>query len=213
MRWGSVIAALGICFLAACSFESRSNGFTCETSADCPNARACEMGWCVVSDPTAPDAEIGGIDADTTGIDAAPDAMPDAMPVDECVLCTGGTCTNDCTLTGDCPNYDCAVAGCDCSFSCTADSTRCNGECKAGTTCSVDCGGASKCHPKCKPGAICDFDCTGVKDCKRAKCEGDAQCLLNCTDTMGMDCKWDVCDGGEMSCPGDILACGRDCPL
>jgi hypothetical protein len=177
--------------------------------------RVCDLGWCVQPDSVVPDAEVATIDADTATADApigSPDAMPDAMPVDECIACIGGTCSTDCTLTGDCPNYDCAVAGCDCSFSCTADSTRCNGECKAGTTCSVDCGGASKCHPKCMPGGICDFDCTGVKDCKRAKCEGDAQCILNCTDTTGMDCKWDVCDGVEMSCPGDILVCGRDCP-
>ena len=217
MRWGTLLlGALSFCLLASCSFESRSSAFACDVEGNCPNDRVCEMGWCVVpgsnqadANPLLPDANLALPDANLALPDAAPpeaDAMPPA-----CLACEGGTCTEDCTITGDCA-YDCSVDACNCSFSCTADADKCNGECKANTTCSVDCGGAKQCHPKCKPGAICDFDCTSVSDCKRAQCEGDAQCILNCTGTTGNNCKFDICGGVEMSCPGNILVCGRDCP-
>lgn len=213
LRWGSIAAGiLSLGLLAGCSFDNRSNAFACETQSECTDGRVCEMGWCVVPGAGLHDANLALPDANLALPDATPDAMPPDATPPECLACTGGTCTEDCAIVGDC-SYDCAVDSCDCSFSCTADATKCNGECKANTTCSVDCGGAKQCHPKCKSGAICDFDCTGVSDCKRAKCEGTAECLLNCTDTTGMNCKWDVCDGVETSCPNNIIACGRDCPL
>lgn len=203
MRGVSLLSVFAIGLLVGCSLvERRSDAFACDTIDDCSDGRVCTMGWCVVSDPTTPDAAEPTIDAD-------PANVVDARPPNECLACSGGTCVEECTLADNC-SFDCAIDGCDCDFTC--ETNTCNVECKANTTCSVDCGGSDQCRPTCKPGAVCDFDCTNSNNCRLAKCEGDAQCILNCFDTDPGNCKWDVCDGVEMSCPGNIKVCGRDCP-
>ena len=190
-----ILSALIACSLSGCNFDERSGTFACATQMDCSDGRVCEMGWCVVSESQVPDADLP--------LDAA-------MPDNRCVACESGACSDHCA--GAQCAYECAVDGCQCSFSCTEASMTCNGTCNSETICNIDCGKGRQCHATCKSGSICDVDCTGVKDCKRVSCEGNAQCILNCTDTAGMNCMFERCDGVELSCANDIKVCNRDCP-
>lgn len=69
----------------------------------------------------------------------------------------------------------------------------------------ADCSGA-RCHNN----AICAFDCTNAASCADIDCVNNAMCLVDCTGATV--CDFDICAGGEMSCPGDIIVCNRACP-
>lgn len=63
--------------LCGCSFPRSSEGLSCVTDQDCDSGRACEQGFCTVSERIGPDASSGVVDAP-----ADPDGMvePDADP-------------------------------------------------------------------------------------------------------------------------------------
>lgn len=144
------------------------------------------------------------------GIDAAVEpADPDAAPAEcsaGCADCGDGCCTETCA--GDC-QLECDSSDCECNLDCAATSGVCDVKCKK-ADCSIDCRQVDECKPKCEMDSSCTIDCTGAGKCDKAECTHGASCLLDCT---GADsCRFMRCEGELTSCPGDILACNRECP-
>jgi hypothetical protein len=130
----------------------------------------------------ASDGGLGGTDAPPGG-----DGAPDGPVPGGCDTCDDGSCADLCP------------AG-DCDLSCTQ-----------GCNCQLDCGMTDgTCTVSCTGGSVCDIDCTGVNNCDNVTCTGQALCLLRCAGAQ--NCGFDACQGGEKSCPGDIIVCRRDCP-
>ena len=96
----------------------------------------------------------------------------------------------------------------DIHLECVAPTDSCKPRCEE-ESCTIDCRQADSCEAACKQ-ATCTIDCTGARHCDRVKCEEDSGCLLDCTGAER--CGFDRCDGEVTSCPGDLLACNRDCP-
>jgi hypothetical protein len=93
-------------------------------------------------------------------------------------------------------------------FECATAPDPCKPRCE-GDDCVIDCRQADTCEASCKE-AACDIDCTGASHCDRVKCEAGSECLLDCTGAER--CRFEKCDGEQTTCPGDVLACNRDCP-
>ena len=93
-------------------------------------------------------------------------------------------------------------------WECASEQDTCKPRCE-GDDCVIDCRQADTCEASCKQ-ATCDIDCTGASHCDRVKCEEGSECLLDCTGAER--CRFEKCDGEQTMCPGDILACNRDCP-
>ncbi|MDB4976998.1 MAG: hypothetical protein JWN48_5339 [Myxococcaceae bacterium] len=122
--------------------------------------------------------------------------------------CAGGvpchvSCAGSNTCTGSCK------AATDCSLDCRG-AVLCSASCDGEAHCSTDCRGADRCASMCKPGATCDTDCTGADTCTNNTCGKGASCLLRCGD--GTSCGFATCEGAQLSCPGGVLTCNRDCP-
>ncbi len=74
----------------------------------------------------------------------------------------------------------------------------------------IDCLDTNNCRAACESDSSCEIDCKGANNCRQIYCAADAACLLDCTDAA--DCGFQSCAAGAMTCPGDIIVCGRGCP-
>jgi hypothetical protein len=95
----------------------------------------------------------------------------------------------------------------------------CSVECKGGASCDVDCQNTNDCKVTCESDALCDVHCGSAGegggaqegyDCDEIKCRDGAACLIACNDVN--DCGFSECYQGAISCPGDVIVCGRPCP-
>lgn len=77
--------------LAACDFPTPSEGYACDTTADCDNGRVCTDGYCVVGSMVGSgvdartDSSTPPIDAPPSATDAPPDADPFVTTAMQCV--------------------------------------------------------------------------------------------------------------------------------
>jgi hypothetical protein len=131
--------------------------------------------------------------------------------------CTGATstcgvecrsfCSANCAGADDC-NLECRDAA-ECKFSC-ADATNCDVLCRHDSVCTVECPGGTCNDIDCHNNAICNIDCTDAVSCDAIQCTDNAQCLVNCAGAGA--CAFAGCEFGELSCPNDVIVCGRLCP-
>ncbi|HJL03803.1 MAG TPA: hypothetical protein RMH85_03540 [Polyangiaceae bacterium LLY-WYZ-15_(1-7)] len=200
--------------------------------SSCEEGLTCDRGSCRVVD-IAP-SELtpypqGGLDAGA-GMTPADGGLDGGM-LDGGVLDGGAPIPDAATPTPDAgtdaatptPDAGSCPAGCDCDLDCTSGLCSCNDGC-----CAPDCAGAETCDLRCQSGSCdvdatsagtvrvdcrggstCETDCTGATDCS-VQCRGSADCLVDCTGAAS--CGFSSCNGGEMSCPGDVFVCGRACP-
>lgn len=132
----------------------------------------------------------------------APDARapePDAGPAACTDVCPGGDCELHCE----------GPEGCACQLDCAGTDGKCKARCEA-EDCTIDCRDVNNCEPECRRGSTCSIDCTGANNCEKVKCADDSGCLLDCSGSN--NCEFEECRGEVSSCPGDVLACNRDCP-
>jgi hypothetical protein len=153
------------------------------------------------------DAAMDPIRDASPGEPGEPDAAPPECS-DTCMTCGSGCCTQSCGGGGNC-RLNCNHEECDCALDCAATEGTCEPRCERGATCAIDCSGVNNCRPRCREGS-CDIDCTGANNCDEVRCTDGASCLLQCTGAN--NCAFDSCDGEQLSCPGGIVACNRDCP-
>ncbi len=133
-------------------------------------------------------------------LEACPDGGCD-LACDACTCyldCDGasGACASSCTNGATC-NVDC-VAAADCQVGCT------------GSNCTVDCRDATSCVAACTNSSTCSVDCHGAADCSSIECKSGSDCLLQC-DGVGL-CGFSPCNGGQQSCPANVVVCNRACP-
>lgn len=139
------------------------------------------------------------------GADAAADAPPDAgaPEPDAQPVCTERCPGGDCELRCEGP------AGCACQLDCAGTDGKCRPKCER-EDCAIDCRDVNNCEPECRRGSTCDIDCTGANNCEKVKCADSSGCLLDCSGAN--NCEFEECRGEVVSCPGDVLACNRECP-
>lgn len=133
-------------------------------------------------------------------------------PQDCLAMASCGPCASPtkATCVGGFCDLSCSQTSCDYTVECGA-APDCRVECDNGSDCTVSCLGAIECEVRCRDvGTTCFTDCTGATLCDGPRCRDGAECLLDCTGAI--TCGYDDCEGGLMSCPGDILACNRACP-
>jgi hypothetical protein len=88
----------------------------------------------------------------------------------------------------------------------------CDVNCSGGASCDVDCMNTNNCKVTCSTDASCDIRCGGSSgnDCDDIECRRGASCIIHCG---GVDnCEFSECHAGALTCPGDIIVCGRPCP-
>jgi hypothetical protein len=91
-------------------------------------------------------------------------------------------------------------------------SNNCNVSCSDGASCEIDCMNDNNCKIDCSEDASCDIRCGGPNgnNCNDIKCRSGASCIVHCG---GVDnCAISQCHTGAVTCPGDIIVCGRPCP-
>jgi hypothetical protein len=198
---------------AACSlsmdgdvFRNGDEGDTGETPDAAPGGGGAQADAGANQPDPDPDA------ATPPAADASPEpGEPDAAPPecsDTCMMCGSGCCTQTCGGGDNC-RLNCNHEECDCALDCAATEGTCEPRGERGATCAIDCSDVNDCRPRCREGA-CEIDCTGANNCDKVECTEGASCLLQCTGAN--NCEFERCEGEQTSCPGDILACNRDCP-
>ena len=125
---------------------------------------------------------------------------------------------------------ECPAATCSCMLRCGDDARRCNPDCSDSYQCQIDCGTSDRCNPRCSgQGGVCFIDCAGTGRCDAecsgsstctiacadgapctARCRDQAACLLDCGDASR--CELEGCKDGAVSCAGNVIVCGRECP-
>ncbi len=143
---------------------------------------------------------------------------------------SGCACDFDCSVSNATCDADCSGAatctlnchqGSECSVLCREGSTcdlvftsmnRGTATCSEGAACTIDCSGSTFCTVTCESNATCEVDCTNASKCEDTICATGASCLVDCTGTSPGKCVFATCEGGEQSCPNDIIACNRACP-
>lgn len=142
-------------------------------------------------------------------------SVPDAAAIldcdgsDECAACCekGAICTIDGAWVN---NLDITVAAAEFSEIDCYETNNCQVECREGAICDVDCFGANNCKVACERGAQCDVHCENGNNCNGITCRKGASCAIDCNGVE--NCGFAVCDTGALTCPGDIIVCGRPCP-
>jgi hypothetical protein len=89
---------------------------------------------------------------------------------------------------------------------------NCQVDCREGASCEVDCMNNNNCQVDCSRDASCEIRCGGPSgnNCDDIQCRRGASCAIHCG---GVDnCGFSECHAGAISCPGDIIVCGRPCP-
>ena len=166
----------------SCTVDCR-NGSSC--NVDCTDAQSCT--------PTCrqgADCILGCANADTCNV--------------ECKQ--NGDCIVDCSSVNDC-DLSC-IQGDSCFLNCTG-AEDCGVACEQGVDCTVDCTNADSCSAFCGQEAGCSINCTGAENCE-VTCRQGSTCVLDCTGSTS--CGFSACQGGEASCPGDIIVCNQGCP-
>jgi hypothetical protein len=174
VSWRAVLLVIAIA-AGGCSFQRRSESYTCQVPSDCGPGRTCDQGWCV---------EVGepGIDADPDAPDADPNA-PDGAPPDafvcppECSSCEGTLCIIQCNTSDGAAPCNAAPITC-------PPGVACKVECLAGNSCAsgVDCSDSANCR----------IECTGTGSCAGPLTCGAGPCHIECDDgtcTGGIDCR------------------------
>lgn len=171
-------------------------------------------------------SDDGGTDAGVdAGVDAGPDAGPDAGvdagvdagPGDPpCVglpamcgtgggRCTCGMCTCDATCSSNCEVRCSDSDRCDTDARMVSDvEVQC-----ANSTCVIDARMASNVTVLASMGADVEVDCSSASSCD-VECAGGSRCLVRCQ--AASTCDISMCPTMVMSCPMQIIVCGRACP-
>ncbi len=113
----------------------------------------------------------------------------------------------DCEGADSC-EVDCkksAICNIDCS-----DAESCEYKVKKNAYAEINCNGVEHCEGKCLRDSWCEVDCLDAESCDDIYCKSGAECLLSCAGAA--ECGFAKCVGGELSCPGDIVVCNRECP-
>jgi hypothetical protein len=160
-----------------------------------------------------------------------PDGMNQHCTSDDCRLdnpqgsaamldCAGmDKCDTDCSSDSTC-SIDGAMTN---NFKATVEAARfsevdcygnnnCDVHCREGASCDVDCMNTNNCKVDCSRDAACEIRCGGPSgnNCDGIACRRGASCIIHCG---GVDnCEFSECHAGALSCPGDIIVCGRPCP-
>lgn len=146
-----------------------------------------------------------------------------------CAGCSSGCCLDSCGA-GDCM-LQCTGVSCPCNLDCEQTNGKCETACSGNSTCAVDCtevnnceatctGNATtcsynctdtnNCEVNCSNSATCAVDCRDANNCDKMRCMSGASCIVDCTGAN--NCSFDTCNGGQQSCPGNIIVCNRSCP-
>jgi hypothetical protein len=176
------LAALALLVAAtpACSFERRSQAFSCQPGDDCGSGKSCVSGWCV-------DGDGGGVvaDADPNAPDSAADGA-EGCPL-QCSVCEGNLCIVTCAAPDSCATEVVCPAGMLCKVECNGDRS-CGGgiDCQGSiTSCKVECMGTDSCDGliRCgNPTTTCNVECVAGGTCTGGIECGDAcSCLVGCT--------------------------------
>ena len=202
------LASVALVAAAGCSLWIDGDHFSGPPPADADAAAGRGLEQDSAPDPmeppdAGPDAGLdSGGETDAGETDAAPPACTDG-----CAGCESGCCTETCG-GGNC-RLACDAPACSCDLACAATAGRCDVTC-AQAVCSIDCREVGDCTARCQDESDCAIDCTGAADCTKTDCIRGAGCLLDCTGAAG--CSFRTCDGAITSCPGDVIACNRECP-
>lgn len=188
----AVILAVSV---AGCSVNHRSNEFTCDTQADCPDGRTCSDGLCITNGTPTPDGPTGD------GPPPPPDAF--ACP-SQCTSCRpdSHTCVVNCNVSPATCNVGIKCPeGFNCEIACTTEGGCPNVDCSPGASCKVTCNGPGTCrNVKCGAGP-CDISCAGQNSCRGVDCKDSCACDLACANQSS-------CFGGFVCPPGpSINAC------
>lgn len=162
-------------------------------------------------DPDASPDPDPRIDAAPMQPDAAPmPGQPDAAPEcsNSCGMCGSGCCNETCGGGPDC-RPTCEQDGCYCALDCAGTDGTCEPRCERDSACAIDCSDVNDCRPRCRRGT-CEIDCRGANNCDKVQCTGGASCLVDCAGAN--NCEFERCDGQQMSCPGGLIVCNRECP-
>jgi hypothetical protein len=154
--------------------------------------------------------------------------------------CVGGICESDvCLPSCDCDAICTTSDACNCVGGCLCDGMVCADNCSArcsgaATVCVIDatsvsnltpffCGDGATCYVDMSgsggnldsgerhctgPGTSCDINCEDASNC-HPYCLDHAECVLRCAGAS--NCSFEDCWTSEVSCPGDVEVCGRDC--
>ncbi|HWN70103.1 MAG TPA: hypothetical protein VNM90_20825 [Haliangium sp.] len=138
-------------------------------------------------------------------------AMLDCAGMDSCNTdcSSNSTCSIDGTMTN---TFQASVGAARFSEIDCYGNNDCDVTCREGASCDVDCMDTNDCQVTCSRDAACEIRCGGPNgnNCDDIRCRGGAACILHCG---GVDnCEFSECHAGALTCPGDIIVCGRPCP-
>lgn len=152
-----LLAAVGLGALSttSCLVSRRSEGYACNTSADCRDPeRSCENGYCVLA--------------------------PCPSPCTSCDL-VDKTCQIDCTVQGKPCNAVQCPAGFDCTIKCTKPNVCAEIDCSQSNSCDITCSAVAACGAiTCGAGA-CDITCSNQTSCGNVDCAGSCRCDVSCS--------------------------------
>jgi hypothetical protein len=207
------LAALALLVAAtpACSFERRSQAFSCQPGDDCGAGKSCVSGWCV-------DGDGGGgvVDADPNAPDSAADAEGCPSP---CNVCEGNLCVVSCTAAASCATEVVCPAGMLCRVECNGQGSCAGGvDCRGAIgNCKVECNTADTCAGliRCgNPTTPCTVECVGADTCTGGvECSDACSCVVDCgglgSCTTPAVCR-EGCTTGEGGCKnmGGGCMCG-----
>jgi hypothetical protein len=138
-------------------------------------------------------------------------AILDCAGMDSCATdCNSdSTCSIDGTMT---QTFQASVGAARFSEIDCYGNNNCDVACREGASCDVDCMNTNNCKVDCSRDAACEIRCGGPNgnNCDDIQCRRGASCVIHCG---GVDnCEFSECHAGAISCPGDIIVCGRPCP-
>jgi len=178
---GAIVGTVAGALLWSCSVNRVSDGFKCDSNADCALDRVCTNGYCVI------------------GQNPLLDAPPQDAAV--CPAICGGTCdfqTTTCTITGTGSGNLACPPGWNCVINCGATGACGTINCTAAQSCDVHCTAGSACLGITCQTRDCNVECVGPRACGNISC------------TSG-NCNADCSGGGGSAACGSISCTSGDC--
>jgi len=183
---GLAIVGIGSLSTTGCLVNRRSEGYTCETDADCDD-RVCDRGYCVTA------------------------ACPSV-----CTSCSvsAKTCRIECGSNKNCGAVQCP-AGYDCTIKCSTPNACGEINCTGAAGCDITCSGQSACGAITCGVQACKIDCSNNASCGAVNCVDSCACDIQCANAScpttscpvrgGLSCTEDgttttPCDSGSQAC-------------
>lgn len=196
----------------ACAVPTCVDGLCLYGRGPCPAGQSCDLDRGCVAD-VSPDAgpafDGGPPDSGSPATDAGPglDSGTCGLCTDVCDRCTGGSdCCQVCQRGSNCQLACDGASNCALAVTASAEGQL---ACTESATCSATFDMIGDVSVDCTANAACDVTCDSVSVCE-VRCQTGATCSLRCT--ASPTCLFDICEGGEATCPDGLLVCNRPCP-